>query len=169
MTATTDAMLGNVLQHRTVFAQVRTVDGARWLARGAQQFTGVVLLMAVVGLWLQPGAAFDQELMLVKLALSAFAGMAGAALIRGGRVQRGVEIEIDLNDEELRLVRPQASGHGAPDVVHRCSFAALGSVDMTPHMARMWDAQGGLLAEVPLADPQTRAALLRALRAHGKI
>ena len=169
MTATTDAMLGDVLQHRTVFAQVRTVDGARWLARGAQQFTGVVLLMAVVGLWLQPGAAFDQEIMLVKLALSCFAGMAGAALIRGGRVQRGVEIEIDLNGEELRLVRPQASGHGAPDVVHRCGFAELGPVEIVSQMARVWGADGSLLAEVPMADPHTRLALMRALRAHGKI
>lgn len=169
MVATTDAMISDALPHRAVFAPVRTVDGARWLARGAQKFTGTVLLLATAGLFLQPGAAFEQDMMLFKLALATFMGLAGVALLQGARVDRKIEVEIDLERDELRLSRPQPSAYGAPIVVHRCAFSDLGTVDVIEHMARLWDTQGQLLAEIPLADPHTRSDLLRALSAHGKI
>ncbi|WP_299693148.1 hypothetical protein [uncultured Tateyamaria sp.] len=169
MVATTDAMFSDTYPHGSVFAPVRTVDGRRWLARGAQRFSGIVMVMAVVGLWLQPGGAFEQDVMLFKLALSAFMGMAGVALIQGARRKRSLEVEIDLERDVLRLVRPAASMFSSPVVVRRCAFSNLGTVDVVSHMVRMWDKRGELLAEVPLADPETRYALLCALSAHGKI
>ena len=169
MVATTDAMISGTLPHRAVFAPVRTVDGARWLARGAQRFAGTVLLLAMAGIWIQPGAAFDQDIMLFKLALSAFLGLAGMALIRGGRPEPSVEIEIDLDRDELRLVRPQPTAFAAPIVVHTCAFSDLVSVDVVSQMVRLWDADGSLMAEVPMSDPETRSTLMQALSAHGKI
>ncbi|MEL7126030.1 MAG: hypothetical protein AAF822_10870 [Pseudomonadota bacterium] len=169
MVATTDMMFSETVDHRGVFAAVRTVDGGRWLGRVARRFGGVVLVLAALGLWLQPGAAFDQDVMLFKLALSAFMGLAGFALIRSGRPERTVEVEVDLERDVLRLVRPAATPLSRPVLVHRCAFSNLGAVDVVSHMVRMWDRNGQLLAEVPLADPETRYALLCALSAHGKI
>ena len=166
MVATTDAMIPDMAAHRAVFAPTRTVDGARWLVRGAQRFSGVVLLMAVAGLWLYPEALYDQDILLMKLALSVVMGMIGAGLIRSGRRTRPLEMEIDLAAGEVRLMRPQPGA--MPRVVHRCSFADMRHVEVVDQMARMWDAGGVLIAEVPLADPATRSALLRALSAHDR-
>ena len=169
MVATTDAMFSNVQRHTPVFAPVRMVDGSRWLARGAQRFSGIVLVMAVVGLWLQPGAGFDQDVMLFKLAVSAFMALAGVALIQGAGRKPSVEVEIDLAGDALRLVRPGRTAAAPATVVQECSLSGLHMVDVDPCMVRMWDDQGNLLAEVPLSDPDTRETLLCALRAHGKI
>ena len=169
MVAASNATLSNKLSHAVMSAPVRTVDGARWLARGAQRFLGTALILAMAGIWLKPGAGYEQESTLFLLAVSAFMAMAGMALIRGGHREPTVEIEIDLARDELRLVRPYARTRQGAVVVERYAFADLGAVEVVAEMARMWDANDTLIAEVPLADPQTRSALLRALSAHGKL
>ncbi|WP_415920236.1 hypothetical protein [Tateyamaria sp. SN6-1] len=167
MVAISDAMIADTATPRAMQLPARTVSGARWLVRGAQRFLGTALMLAVAGLWLHPGATFDQDIALIKLVLSVVMGMGGLALLIGGRPERTVEVELDTRRGELRLVRRHADA--ASQVVHRCAFADLGHVELAGQMVRLWDADSGLLAEVPLSDPASRSVLLTALRAHGKL
>ena len=150
-----------------VSVAARTVDGARWVMRGTQRFFGVVLLLAAGGLWLQPGALVDADVMLFKLAMSIALFVVAAGLLQSGRSERTVEVELDPGKAELRLVRVRRGARN--EIVERVPFSAFGAVENHGHMVRIWDATGGYLAEVPLADPDTRSVLIRALGAAGKL
>lgn len=142
------------------------IDGTRWLMRSAQMFGGVCLIMAAFGLWLAPGAGFDPDLALFKLGVSVTVGIAGLAILQAGRPQPTVEIEIDTERSEVRLVRGK---NDARTVVSRIAIADLGPAEVHGTMARLWTTDGALVAEVAMSDPKLRLSLLAALRDAGKI
>ncbi len=164
MTATTDFM-----NEAALGAPARTLDGARWVARVVQRFGGVVLILAAFGLWLQPGALWDADLMLFKFAISLVMGFAGLALIQSGRALPSAQVEIDTVRREVRLVRSGLRQAKRDRVIARTGFDALGSADMLGQMVRLWAQDGTLIAEVALSDPDTRRGLISALRDAGKL
>lgn len=147
----------------------RTVDGARWLARGFAQFVGVVLVLVAFGLWLLPNTQWEADLTLMKLGISLFVGFAGLALLDAGRAQRMVEVQIDTTKGEVRLVRSAKRQPSAQEVISRARFEDLGPAEHRGEMVHLWAGDGGLVAEVALSDPGTRTELLNALRAAGKL
>lgn len=142
------------------------VNGARWLTRSAQSLGGVALVLAAVGLWITPGAAFDPQLALFKLGVSATLVLVGLAIVQTGWSKPMVQVEIDTVRREVRLVRGKGR---ARTLVSRISIADLGPAEVRGTMARLWTADGALVAEVAMSDPDLRRSLMGALRDAGKI
>lgn len=161
MTAVSDFM------HPSAPAEpARMVDGRRWLVRGAQRMSGVALILAALGLWLQPGASFDADLALIKLALSLLLGFAGLAILQAGRARAMVQVELDTLRREVRLVRVMGR---AKELVSRTKMVDLGGAEVDGNLVRLYDPSGALLADVAMTDPFTRSSLINALRDSGKL
>ncbi len=142
------------------------VDGRRWMIRGARQLAGAALVLAAMGLWVQPGAQLDADLLLIKFALSLVMGFAGLAVVQAGLPEPAISIEIDTVRREVRLVRGQRKSR---TLVSRTKMADLGAAEQNGTMTRLWAADGTLIAEVALTDAEARASLLAALRDAGKL
>ncbi len=148
-------------------ASVRVAHGGRMMVRATQRLAGTALAIAAIGLWISPGAAWDADILLFKLVLSAAAGLAGAALMLAGRTPQMPEMEIDTIRREIRLVR---RGHGGTAVVlQRSAFKDLSRAEQKGAHLRLWDQAGDFLAEVSLPDRATMNSLLAGLRDAGKI
>jgi hypothetical protein len=142
------------------------VDGRRWMIRAAQNLGGTALILAALGLWLQPGASWEADLALIKLGLSLVMGLAGVAVMQLGRARPMVQVEIDTTRREVRLVRAQGR---ARELVSRTRMSDLGHVEMLGGVVRLFDARGALIADVALTDPVTRSSVMSALRDVGKL
>ncbi|WP_299657438.1 hypothetical protein [uncultured Tateyamaria sp.] len=161
MTATFDAMtdtdqtdVPKALEARALF----TAYG-RKIAGGA-------LLLAGLGLWLEPGAHVDTDLILMKLGLSLTFGFAGLALMQTHNAPSGQEVEIDTVRREVRLIR----SHGRKRAVtRRTAIRDLGRAEEIGETVRLSAANGDFLAEVSLADAAVRSSLCGALRDAGKL
>lgn len=142
------------------------IGGERWLARGAQSLGGVALVLAAFGVWVAPGAGFEPDLALFKLGVSVALGISGLVIMQAGRAQPAVEFEIDTLRREVRLVRGNGRNRS---LVSRISIADLGPAEVHGNMARLWTADGSLVAEVAMSDPDLRRSLMGALRDAGKL
>jgi len=142
------------------------VNADRWLTRGAQRLGGAALVLAAIGLWVMPGASWDADLALFKLGLSVILGFAGLAILQAGRAQPLVQVEVDTVRREVRLVRGAGQDR---TVVSRTLISDLGPAEIHGTMARLWAADGALVAEVAMSDPDLRRSLTAALRDAGKI
>lgn len=142
------------------------VDGRRWMIRAAQNLGGAALILAALGLWVQPGASWEADLALFKLGLSVLMGFAGIAVMQLGRARPMVQVEIDTMRREIRLVRAQG---GAKELVSRTGMSDLGDVHLVGGVLSLFDARGILIADVALTDPGTRSSVLAALRGAGKL
>lgn len=143
---------------------VRVLDSARSLLRLAQRFAGAVLVLAALGLWIVPGASWASELALVKLAVSLAMGFSGLALWQMGQPVRSVEIELDTENLEARVIM---NVMGRTTTVLNCRFNDLQRVDVDGDSLRLWDKNGRFLAEVDMCRPEVRSRLLRALEETG--
>lgn len=164
MTATTDFTHNAALN-----APARTLDGGRWVVRILQRFGGGVLILAAFGLWLQPGALWDADLVLFKFVVSLVMGFAGLAMVQNGRSLPAAQVEIDTVRREVRLVRAGSARVRSDHVIARTGFDALGQAEMLGQMVRLWAEDGTLIAEVALSDPDMRRGLISALRDAGKL
>lgn len=165
MTAASDFM--NADTTAPALAPVRAADGGRMLVRAAQRLTGVALVIAALGLWLAPGASWENDVMLFKLILSLTAGLAGLGLMQSSATPNTPEIEIDTIRREVRLVRLVKDGKNI--VLHRCAFSELARAEQDGVHVRLWDKTNALLAEVSLTDRTAMISLMSGLRAAGKL
>lgn len=165
MTATADFM--NADATAPALEPVRIADGGRMVVRAAQRLTGAALVIAALGLWLAPGASWENDLMLFKLILSITAGLAGLGLMQSSAKPNRPQIEIDTIRREVRLVRVVRDGKKL--ILQRCGFSELSRAEQKGHYVRLWDSNNILLAEVSLADQNTMTGLMAGLRAAGKI
>ncbi|MGJ8616760.1 MAG: hypothetical protein ACSHWS_07940 [Sulfitobacter sp.] len=165
MTATVDFM--NAEAAAPTIAPVRIADGGRMLVRAAQRLTGAALVLAALGLWMAPGAGWENDVMLFKLILSITAGLAGLGLLQSSATPKKPEIEIDTIRREVRLVR--VVGEGKNVVLQRCAFSDLARAERDGMHVRLWDSSNTLLAEVSLADRTAMTSLMAGLHAAGKI
>ncbi|WP_415403285.1 hypothetical protein [Tateyamaria sp. SN3-11] len=164
MTALFDAMTDTSATPATEIP--RTVDGRRWLARCGQRIVGAALVLAAIGLWVQPGALLDADLLLMKFALSLILGFLGLSVVQMGGSLPAVEIEIDTVRREVRLVRGKGR---ARQLVSRTRMADLGRAEQVGTMTRLWAEDGALIAEVALSDAALHTSLTHALQDAGKL
>ncbi len=145
---------------------VRTVDGSRMLLRGLQGVIGAALLLSAVGLWLAPGASWAQDLLLMKLCVSAVAGMLGMACLQSFVRPAPPKVEIDTIRHEVRLVRTRGKDRF---VLDRCAFRDLTLVENSGTHLQLWGKNDTLIAEVAASDRVTHRSLVTALRVAGKL
>jgi hypothetical protein len=162
MTITADYLNNNaaIVDRAGIYA-----SGAAFVKWG-QRLSGAALILAAGGLWLAPGASWESDVMLIKLALTVFAAMAGIGLLLASNYERFDEIEIDCIRRELRLVRPGTRGK---TVLQRCGFDAIGRAEHEGTVVRLFDPEGGIIAEAALKDRFAMASLLVGLRDVGKL
>lgn len=163
MTATAEFMNAT----NSALAPVRIAGGGRMVVRAAQRLTGVALIIAALGLWLAPGASWENDVMLFKLILSLTAGLAGLGLMQSSAKPNTPEIEIDIIRREVRLVRLVKDGKNI--VLQRCAFTDLARAERDGVHVRLWDAKNALLAEVSLTERTAMTSLMSGLRAAGKL
>ena len=111
-------------------------------------FAGVVLMAAAAGLWIVPGSSFDPSLALIKLGLSLFLALGGAALLQSARRTIHPEVLLDPSQGQMRVVERDESGQ-----IHRdttTSYEDLSEVDFRDGMLIARDHHGQAVVEIPL-------------------
>ncbi len=162
MTVTSDFMTSGQLRLSTG----GTVSGTRSILRLMQRLVGVSLLMASSGLWLAPGANWNNEVMLMKMALSAISLLVGVWLILSGQKPAAPEIQIDTVRREVRLVRPGPLG--ADLLLQKCRFSDLSKVKREDRVLMFWDEKGDFIADVYIGHQSVMDVLISGLLDSGQ-
>jgi len=142
-------------------------DGSRLMRRIACRIAAVSLALVALLVWLTPGAVWESDVMLFKLAVSSVAGLSSAALFDASQPPLPPTVEIDVARAELRIVREGVEP--ALRVIERCMFDDLDSVEFVGRRITFWGQGDRLLAEITLSDPEVHERLLSALRKAGKL
>ena len=143
---------------------VRLVNSARGIFSVLQRFSGATLVLAAFGLWAVPGASWAADLALVKLTFSLAMGFSGLALWQMGSTSERVEIELDTDTFEARIV---VKVMGRSIRVLNCRFNELQRAEVRGDTLHLWDGQGRFLAEVDMCHPQVKKRLTVALQKTG--
>lgn len=138
-------------------------EGNRLLTHAFMRFTGAVLILCAPGLWLLPGANGDPALLLYKLGASIFFIFCGMALILRNKVFSQPEVYFDPIRREMRIL--QKNERGRPQTVLRRSYDTLGAAKIRARQLEIWDVDGSVLLNIPLADQEARLALRQQLGA----
>lgn len=139
-------------------------DGRRAIVRGAQRLFGASLCFATLGLWMFDAGYGDPAEILSKLMVSIVMLFSGAALWQAGAPVSRPELEIDLVRREIRLVR---FGVGRKILVERCKFRELWRAEFRGQTVRIWEKDGGLMAEMAMGNAAALNRLRRVLRIEG--
>ncbi len=143
------------------------LNGSRFLIRTALKLGAASLALVALFVWLAPGASWESDLMLFKLALSIAAVFGAVAMWHGSRPVGAPTVEIDVANMELLLIREAPSEPHR--IIERCAFVDLHAVDVYGHRVTFWGKGDRLLAEISLSNPTAHNALLGALRGLGKL
>jgi hypothetical protein len=143
------------------------LNGSRFLMRFALKLGAVSLALVAVFVWVAPGASWESDVMLFKLALSIFAGFGAVAMWLGSLPVVAPSVEVDVARGEIRVMRSGPSEQ--KQVIERCAFADLHAVDLHGRHIIFWSKGERLLAEISLSDAKAHAALLTSLRDLGKL
>tara|TARA_R110002110_G_scaffold1733_10_gene7648 strand:- start:111 stop:605 length:495 start_codon:yes stop_codon:yes gene_type:complete len=162
MTVTSDFMTSGQIRLSTG----GTVSGTRSILRLMQRLVGVSLLMASSGLWLAPGANWNNEVMLMKMALSAISLLVGVWLILSGQKPAAPEIQIDTVRRVVRLVRPGPLG--ADLLLQKCRFSDLSKVKREDRVLMFWDEKGDFIADVYIGHQSVMDVLISGLLDSGQ-
>lgn len=146
---------------------VHMLDGGRLVLRLTMRLGAVSFAMVVLLIWIAPGATWDNDVMLFKLALSVISGLISAAMWQCSLAPARPTVEVDIANMEVRVMRRQG---GAPArVIERCTFADLDAVDLYGRHIILWGKGKRLLADISLSDTTAHDSLLGALRSVGKL
>lgn len=143
------------------------LNGSRFLARFACKMGAATLALVAVFVWLAPGASWESDVMLFKMALSIMAAFCSFALWQNSQPVKAPSVEVDMAQLELRLIREY---DGAPrHIIERCAFADLHSVELRGRHITFWAKGERLLAQISLSNANAHATLVTSLRAMGKL
>lgn len=161
MTATFDATTDTRME-----TAARLGAGPRNLGHLAVRSVGVVLVLAGIGVWLEPTAYPGPDLVAMKLGLSLFLSLAGFLILQDRTDTHGPEMQIDMIRREVRVFSTDGAGRRAS---RRIPLQDLGQADMKDDAVRLSTAGGEMLGDVSLQDPRVRARLCGALQDAGKL
>lgn len=120
-------------------------SGSRVIASAAR-FTGVVLMLAAVGMWMLNGPLWDAEMMLMRLAVSVLFMCAGLGLLQFGRARPQDEIHFDARKGELRHL--ERGVDGIARVRQRYALSDLGDITIDEDRLVLRDLSGEILMEL---------------------
>lgn len=163
MTTTADHSFND----KPAFGIVHMLDGTRLALRLAMRIGAVAFALVVLLIWFAPGAIWDNEVLLFKLALSVMSGFICADLWKRSLPPVKPTVEVDIANMEVRVMRKQ--GNGPARMIERCTFADLHAVDLEGRHIILWSKGKRLLADITLSNATAHAALLAALRRAGKL
>jgi hypothetical protein len=130
---------------------------------GLSRFTGVVLMLAAVGIWLLSGSLWDAEMMLLRLGVSVVFMCLGLALLHAGRRTARDEIHLDQRARELRHVR---RGHdGIARLRQRLALRDLSEVVIDEDRLVLRGRDGQVLLELSGMDRDQLLAVQQQVKA----
>ena len=143
------------------------LNGSRFAMRFAFKMGTLTFGLVAVLVWLAPGASWESDIMLFKMAITIVATFCAALMWQSSLPVDAPGVEVDVATGEVRVVRENVTG---PErVIERCAFADLHAVDVRGKHITFWGQRERFLAEISLTDAGARKALLAALKSLGKI
>lgn len=133
---------------------------ARQLKQMCLGLVSAASLLAAAGLWGLPGSAADPDAALIKSGLTAVLLVLGLSMLRAVQAGPRPEACFDPVRRELRILLRGAAGQ--PHTVLRRSYDTIGSARLGPRRAELYEPDGRLILQLPLADAKSR----QLLRAH---
>lgn len=146
---------------------VHMLGGGRLMMRLAMRIGAVAFGLVVLLIWIAPGAVWDNDVLLFKLALSVMACFGAVALWQRSLPPVRPSVEVDIANMEVRVMRRDRGAQ--PRVIEKCFFADLESVDLEGRHIILWSKGKRLLADITLSNATAHASLLAALRHAGKL
>ena len=113
---------------------------------GVARFTGVVLMLASVGIWILSGPLWDAEMILLRLAVSALFMCIGLMLLHAGRGHLRDEVHLDIRAQELRHI--QRGRDGIARVQRRFALAELGEITVSDDQLILKSRTGEVVMEL---------------------
>lgn len=161
MTATFDAMT-DTKRDPAKPSPARRIDWTRFVVRAS----GAVLVLAGLGVWLEPSAQSGSDVLAMKMGVSMFLSIAGFIIMQERHDHKLPFVEIDTVRREVRVVKQRKR---AKAIIGRTPIRDLGKAEAVGDKIRLSAANGELLAEVALTDPKVRSSLYNALQDAGKL
>jgi hypothetical protein len=107
---------------------VHMLGGRRLMMRLAMRIGAVAFALVVLLIWIAPGAVWDNDVLLFKLALSVMAFFGAVALWQRSLPPVRPSVEVDIANMEVRVMRRDRGAQ--PRVIEKWFFADLESVDL---------------------------------------
>jgi len=117
----------------------------RWVA----MFFGVSFIFAAMGFWLVPASSIAADILMLKLACSAFFLLTGATLLQLGQDAGKPEVQVDLHRKEIRFLNRSRNGTGK--LVHVFGFEEISKVDVEDGQFKSLGANDRKLASFAIA------------------
>jgi hypothetical protein len=130
---------------RNGWGKAHIKSGLKALA-GIARFTGVVLMLAAVGIWIISGPLWDAEMMLVRLAVSVLFMCSGLMLLNAGRGQLRDEVHLDTRTQELRHI--QRGPDGIARIKRSFALTELGQITVSDDQLILTAHGGDILLEL---------------------
>lgn len=146
---------------------VHMLDGGRLMMRLAMRVGAVTFALVVALIWIAPGATWDTDVLLFKLALSVMSGFVAAGMWQRSLPPVQPTVEVDIANMEVRVMR--SDGGAQPRLIESCNFCDLEAVDLQGRHIILWAKGKRLLADITLSNATAHASLLAALRHEGKL
>ncbi|KIC17722.1 hypothetical protein RA20_14230 [Leisingera sp. ANG-Vp] len=118
---------------------------------------GAAMILSSTGLWLAPGAGVDPDMNLIRFGVSVAFLLTGLVLMTAHEPANQPEACFDPVRRELRVL--QRDSRGRPRTVLRRSYDTLGGVRLTAATVQMFETDGSLLIELPVASAAMRSHL----------
>ena len=118
---------------------------------------GAAMVLSSTGIWLMPSAAYDPELVLIKIGISVFFLFAGITLMMVNDPDSHPDAYFDPIRRELRVL--QRTSKGRPRTVLRRGYDSLGSVRFKDRSVELFEIDGSLLIRLPISLGSTRQLL----------
>ncbi|AXI47058.1 hypothetical protein C1J03_14145 [Sulfitobacter sp. SK012] len=142
-------------------------EHAGTVVRGLQRGVALGLVVLALTFWLAPGASWESDIMLFKLALSATAALAGGIIFYASRNPAIPTAEVDVDASEVRMMH--VPRFGQPALIERIRFCDLGRAIQRDGQIRLRSSEGETLAELCAQHANVRSSLIPALRNVGKL
>lgn len=128
--------------------QLRQSETLGSVMAAVMRFSGAVMILSSVGIWLVPAVAGDGMIVLMKLLVSVFFACLGAVLITWGQTR--INDEIHMDTETRQLMHVQRSFDGMTRVRARHAFDELSDIRLVDGHLTVLGKCGAVLVRLPV-------------------
>lgn len=152
---------------RGAFRTLRSPTSGGVMLRLFGRVVGSAMFFAALLVWIAPGYEWGAEVMLLKVAISSVAMLAGAGLLQLSAHDNLPMVEIDPKASEIRQVRKDVFGSRV--MIRTCAFQDIEKVEHDGSHLRIWGPGGFELVDTELADFEAVHTVVKKLRIYGKL
>lgn len=150
--------------HSEHLGQLRQSAPLGAVMAGAMRFSGAVMVLSSVGIWLVPAVAGDGMIILMKLLVSVFFACVGAVLLTWGQTR--ISDEIHMDTETRQLLHVQRSFDGMTRIRARHAFDDLSDIRLIEGHLTVLGKCGAVLVRLPVECIENLEMIRGAIRQH---